>query len=103
LEYSQQILDLIPTNEVGLVPLPKLAPLFRGLCWRYCKIKDPAFAMAAEALIDGVDLDEGLCRMHVGALLPKELKFALKLARALSPPPSTAGTKPNWVISLQIM
>lgn len=59
--------------------MAKLVPFFRIFCRRYCESNNPAFAMAAEALIDGMDLDASWCRMSLGATLLEELKFALKL------------------------
>jgi hypothetical protein len=62
-----------------MVPMPKLAPFFKGLCRKYCESHDIVFAIAAEALIDGMDLDESWCRMNLDVTRPEELEFALKL------------------------
>lgn len=61
--------------------MPKLLPFFRGLCRRYCESNDLAFAMAAEVLIDGIDLDASWYRMNLNITLPGELIFALKFVK----------------------
>jgi len=63
--YSSQILDLIPPTEVGSIPIPRLPSLFAGLCWRYLESKDDVAMIAAEQLVDGMDLDDSWCTANL--------------------------------------
>lgn len=80
-EYSREILDLIPACEIGSLPIPRLPLFFMGLCKRYFESGDVVFAIAAEQLVDGMDLDEKWCRMHLPIEWPQELNFALGLVK----------------------
>lgn len=57
--YSEQIIDLIPPTEIHRLPLPRLPVLLAGLCRRFLESHDDIAMIAAEQLVDGMDLDEG--------------------------------------------
>ncbi|TVY92921.1 hypothetical protein LAWI1_G004653 [Lachnellula willkommii] len=63
--YSSQIMDLIPPAEVGNIPIPRLPSLFAGLCRRYLESNDDVAMIAAEQLVDGMDLDGGWCTRNL--------------------------------------
>jgi hypothetical protein len=64
-EYSREILDVIPASKIAGIPIPLLGPFFSGQCAGYLGTNHPMFAMAAERLVDGMDLDEEWCRQHI--------------------------------------
>ena len=63
--YSSQITDLIPLAEVGNIPVPRLPTLFVGLCRRYLELNDDVAMIAAEQLVDGMNLDEDWCSRNL--------------------------------------
>ena len=77
--YSQHILDIIPAETLVSIPMPSLIPFFRGLCKNYCETKEAVYAIAAEQLVDGMDLDEAWCREHMPGPDSKELAYAMEL------------------------
>ena len=78
-KYSPEILDIAPADAVCSLSLPRLAPFFKGLCRRYISARDPIAAIAAEQLVDGMDLDQNWCRSHLSAVHAEELAFAMTL------------------------
>ena len=58
LAYSKQIVDVIPTLDLAIIPTPRLAPLFIGLCRRYLDQADDSARIAIEKLVDGMILDQ---------------------------------------------
>jgi hypothetical protein len=63
--YSSQIMDLIPPAEISNIPIPRLPPLFAGLCRRYLESNDDVAMIAAEQLVDGMDLDGSWCTRNL--------------------------------------
>ncbi|KAF2759374.1 hypothetical protein EJ05DRAFT_344187 [Pseudovirgaria hyperparasitica] len=63
--YSSQLLDMISTDDINSLPLPKLSSLFSGLCQRYVQTKDDVAMIAAEQLVDGTDMNEMWCLRHL--------------------------------------
>lgn len=82
--YSQEILDCFSPDQITTLPLPQFAPLFMGFCRTYIETKEVTAAMAAEALVDGTNLDEEWCRARFPTDQSDELKFALRLVRGKS-------------------
>ena len=82
--YSQEILDSFSANQVATLPFPRFAPFFTGLCRTYIETKDAMAAIAAEALVDGMNLDEEWCKAYLPATHNDELNFALRLVRGKS-------------------
>jgi hypothetical protein len=78
-EYSHEITDLVPAGSVALLPMPRLAPFFEGYCQKFCDTRDDLSAIAAEQLVDGMDLDADWCSNHISPERHKELDFALVL------------------------
>ena len=76
-QYSKELSGLIPPHEVSSLPFAKLRPLFAGACQRYKEHGDDIAAIAAEQLIDGMDLDEDWCRNGIPKDRPQDLEFAL--------------------------
>jgi hypothetical protein len=78
-EYSHEITDLVPASSIASLSMPRLAPFFEGFCLEFCDTKDDLSAIAAEQLVDGMDLDEDWCSKHISLERHKELNFALEL------------------------
>jgi hypothetical protein len=62
---SKQILDLCGPEEVRFLPVPHLAPYLVGLCSRYLEFEDDIAMIAAEQLVDGMDIDQDWCTNHL--------------------------------------
>ncbi|KAF2459394.1 hypothetical protein BDY21DRAFT_408775 [Lineolata rhizophorae] len=79
-QYSREILESLAAPDLQSVDFPRLAPFFAGLCRRWLDASDGVARIAAEQLVDGMDLDEAWCRRN---LLPSEssacVQFALEL------------------------
>ena len=67
--YSKEILDVLSPDIIALLPFPSLKAFMEGLCTRYIQSRDVVYAMAAEQLVDGMDIDDAWCAIHL-ALLP---------------------------------
>lgn len=78
-EYSREILDSVSADQIVALPLPQFAPFFKGLCRKYIETQEVTAAIAAELLVDGMNLDEEWCQLHFHASESDELNFALGL------------------------
>ncbi|OJD20445.1 hypothetical protein ACJ73_08219 [Blastomyces percursus] len=76
--YSKQILDCFSAGQLAILPLPRFAPFFIGFCRSYVKKQEITSAIAAEMLVDGMDLKEEWCWTHFESE-SEELSFALRL------------------------
>jgi hypothetical protein len=65
--YSSQILDVISPDDVSNLPIPRLPSFFTGLCRKYLESKDDVAMIAAEQLVDGMDLDSSWCTRNLGS------------------------------------
>ncbi|PYI22901.1 hypothetical protein BO86DRAFT_386586 [Aspergillus japonicus CBS 114.51] len=65
ISYSREILDLVPVDEIQHLPVPRLASYVIGLCRRYFEHHDAMARIAAEQLVDGMDLDEEWIRTNL--------------------------------------
>ena len=79
--YSKELLDTVPAHQIATLPLPRFAPLFRGLCTIYIETREVTAAIAAEMLVDGMDIDEHWCHRHFDPSHQAVLNFALNLVR----------------------
>lgn len=79
LVFSNQIVDLVSANEVHSLPIPRLPPLFAGLCQRFFDSYDDVAMIAAEQLVDGMDLDEDWCERNLRNASPKVRQLASRL------------------------
>lgn len=79
--YSQEILDSLLPDQVALLPFPRFDPFFKGLCRTYIATLEVTAAIAAELLVDGMDIDEDWCHHHLSPSENGELSFALRLVR----------------------
>ncbi len=77
--YSSQIMDLIPPTEIHRLPIPKLPVLLVGLCRRFLDSHDDVALIAAEQLVDGMDLDEGWCERNLSTISSDVLDIANRL------------------------
>ncbi|ERF74383.1 hypothetical protein EPUS_02070 [Endocarpon pusillum Z07020] len=77
--YSKEILDVLSPDAIASLPFPSLGAFLGGLCSRYIKSRDVVYAMAAEQLVDGMDIDTAWCHVHLAHLPPVEQKFASDL------------------------
>jgi hypothetical protein len=63
---SKQIVDVISSSiDLAAIPIPRLASLFVGLCRRYLDHGDDAAMIAAEQLVDGMNLDLDWCSRNI--------------------------------------
>lgn len=62
---SKQILDLCRPEEVRFLPIPQLRPYLIGLCTRYLEFEDDVAMIAAEQLVDGMDITQDWCTKHL--------------------------------------
>ena len=79
--YSKEILDSFLAEDLRLLSFPRLVPFFLGHCTRYCNSKAVDSAMAAEQLVDGMNLDEAWLGAQLPAMTSDEISFATKLVR----------------------
>ncbi|DAA78171.1 TPA_exp: Uncharacterized protein A8136_5874 [Trichophyton benhamiae CBS 112371] len=79
--YSKELLDTVPAHQIATLPLPRFAPLLRGLCTIYIETREVTAAIAAEMLVDGMDIDEHWCHRHFDPSHQAVLNFALNLVR----------------------
>jgi hypothetical protein len=77
--YSSQIVDLIPPTDIHQLPMPRLPVLLVGLCRRFLESHDDVAMIAAEQLVDGMDLDEGWCDRNLSSVSSEVLEIASKL------------------------
>ena len=95
IRYSKEILDVFSAEDIPRFPFPNLPAFFLGACQRYSSTQDPIFAMIAQQLVDGMDLDEQWCSCFVPSSMDKELDFALSLVIKKSEP--EVGWKPDTI------
>ncbi|OJJ95466.1 hypothetical protein ASPACDRAFT_47821 [Aspergillus aculeatus ATCC 16872] len=77
--YSREILDVVPVDEMQHFPVPCLRPYVIGLCRRYFENHDAMARIAAEQLVDGMNLDEEWIRTNLreAPLKARELMIML--------------------------
>ena len=80
-EYSRELLDSFSPDEIATLPFPRFTPLFKGFCRTYVEAQEATAAMAAECLVDGMNIDEEWCHLHFDAFEHAESSFALKLVK----------------------
>jgi len=78
-QYSSQIMDLIPATDLTSLPIPRLPPFFIGLCQRYIDSHDDIAMIAAEQLVDGMDLDEAWCSRNLQNASQEVYQLATRL------------------------
>ncbi|KAI1913851.1 hypothetical protein LOZ53_005970 [Ophidiomyces ophidiicola] len=61
---SREILDSLSPDQVAALPFPWFKPFFIGLCRKYVATQEIAEAIAAEFLVDGMDINEDWCQNH---------------------------------------
>ncbi|EEH17347.2 hypothetical protein PABG_07508 [Paracoccidioides brasiliensis Pb03] len=78
---SKEVFNSLSADQVAILPFPPLEPFFTSLCRPYIKKQEVIAAIAAEMLVDGMDMDEMCCRRCFNdPEQAAELNFALKLA-----------------------
>jgi hypothetical protein len=77
--YSKEILDVLSPDAIASLPFPSLGALLAVSCARYVQSRDVMFAMAAEQLVDGMDIDSAWCKTHLASLSADERQFACDL------------------------
>ncbi|KUJ16023.1 uncharacterized protein LY89DRAFT_735167 [Mollisia scopiformis] len=77
--YSSQIMDLIPPAEINQLPIPRLPVLLVGLCRRFLESHDDVAMIAAEQLVDGMDLDDGWCDRNLSGVSSAVLEMSSRL------------------------
>ena len=78
-EYSREIFDLLSIDEVVKFPFPRFVPFFAGLCEMYVDAREVMAMIAAEALVDSMNLDEKWCRDRLQNINPEIVDIALGL------------------------
>ncbi|KAK2762722.1 hypothetical protein FQN54_000896 [Arachnomyces sp. PD_36] len=80
--YSKEILDSFSADQIATLPLPRFASFFTGFCRTYIETLEVTAAIAAELLVDGMNIDEIWCRKNLQARgQSTELNFALRLVQ----------------------
>ncbi|PGH07428.1 hypothetical protein GX51_01727 [Blastomyces parvus] len=74
-EYSPKILDSVSADQLATLPLPRFVPLFMGFCRTYIETQEVTAAIAAELLVDGMNLDEEWCQTHFHTSQSSELNL----------------------------
>lgn len=57
-------------EHVRSLPFPRLPSLLIGYARRYVESQDDPSMIAAEQLVDGMDLDEAWCKRHLNGVEP---------------------------------
>ena len=78
-QYSLHILTLLCVNDLLIMPIPALPALLRGICRIYKGTSDIMYAVAAEQLVDGMNIDASWCQRHFHSLANGELEFLMEL------------------------
>ncbi|EEH37504.1 hypothetical protein PAAG_07922 [Paracoccidioides lutzii Pb01] len=79
--YIKEVFNSLSADQVAILPFPQLELFFTSLCRPYIKKLEVIAAIAAEMLVDGMDIDEMCCRRCFDdPEQAAELNFALKLA-----------------------
>ncbi|EEQ85396.1 hypothetical protein, variant 3 [Blastomyces dermatitidis ER-3] len=81
-EYSRELLDSFSPDEIATLPFPRFTPLFRGFCRSYIETQEATAAMAAECLVDGMNINEEWCHAHFDPPESAESGFALRLVNS---------------------
>ncbi|TVY83018.1 hypothetical protein LSUE1_G002428 [Lachnellula suecica] len=81
-EFSSQILGMVSAAELKGLPMPRLPSLIVGLCQKYLQSYDDIAMIAAEQLVDGMNLDESWCErnLHPSKITPEARQLATRLA-----------------------
>lgn len=82
--YSHEILDSMSADQIAAMPFPRFEPFFFGFCRTYTETTEVTAAMAAEILVDGMNLEEEWCEARIDASQSDSLNFALRLVRGKS-------------------
>jgi hypothetical protein len=86
-QYSEQVLGLVSDKgNLSSIPFPRLAPFLSGLLRRFNESNNNVFAMCAEQLVDGMDLDEEWCESCLDAGVEEVYRYAVQgKSRHVSP------------------
>lgn len=76
---SEQILDLVPRDEIQHLPVPRLPAFFIGLCSKFFESNDCMARIAVEQLMDGMDLDDDWIARNLGDTTVKVRELATQL------------------------
>ncbi|KAL4950222.1 hypothetical protein BDW69DRAFT_172640 [Aspergillus filifer] len=76
---GDQILDLVPREEIEHLPVPRLSTFFAGLCSRYFESNDYMARIAVEQLVDGMDLDFDWVKTNLEGETPRVRELANQL------------------------
>lgn len=77
-------LDMIPREHVRSLPFPRLPPLLIGYAKRYVETRDDPSVIAAEQLVDGMDLDEAWCEKHLDGVELEAVDVVMDRVRSKS-------------------
>jgi len=77
-------MDLIPPTEIHQLPMPRLPVLLVGLCRRFLELHDDVAMIAAEQLVDGMDLEEDWCDRNLSNVSSAVLETASRLVSGKS-------------------
>ena len=69
--FQQEAFDFTSPERNCLLHFPGLPEFPVGACKRYIESGDTVFAMAAEEIVDGIDLDECWSQDHVSICNPR--------------------------------
>ncbi|KAL2365200.1 hypothetical protein RJZ56_001818 [Blastomyces dermatitidis] len=79
---NRELLDSFSPDKIATLPFPRFTPLFRGFCRSYIETQEATAAMAAECLVDGMNINEEWCHAHFDPPESAESGFALRLVNS---------------------
>ncbi|KAL9107830.1 MAG: hypothetical protein Q9227_007345 [Pyrenula ochraceoflavens] len=77
-EFSPQLLDFVTQEQTTKLPWPRLPQYFTSLCLDYFQNENAMARIAAEQLIDGMNIDHAWCEKHL-VQNPKILSLGKRL------------------------
>ncbi|KAI9053090.1 hypothetical protein LZ554_003359 [Drepanopeziza brunnea f. sp. 'monogermtubi'] len=77
--YSSQLTDFISPTDIHRLPMPKMPVLLAGLCQRFLDSHDDVAMIAAEQLVDGMDLNEDWCERNLANVNAEVFEMTLRL------------------------
>jgi hypothetical protein len=73
--YSKEVLDVLSPDAIASIRFPSLGAFLGALCSRYIQSRDTMYAISAEQLVDGMDIDTAWCHLQLTQLSPVEKQF----------------------------
>lgn len=79
IKYSSQLTDLLPETQLRRLPFPRLPSFFSSLCQRFIETNDAVARIAAEQLVDGMNIGHAWCDGHLAGVSKEVRQLAKRL------------------------